>query len=94
MFLKARRGFTTEVLLGLLVAIIFAVAVIIPVAIDLIGYAPGNSTGSGTYAFGVNISDSDYSYLSSAATVAQLLPLLTAVFVLVGIAAFFAFRGD
>ena len=72
-------------LIGILVAVIIAVAVVIPVAIETIGY---NVTANGTYAFGVNTSSSDYSYLSTTITIAQLLPLLVAVLVLVGIAGY------
>lgn len=78
-------------LIGILVAAIVAVAVVIPVAIEVIAYHPGNSTGSGDYAFGYNISSSDYSYLSTTATVAQLAPLLVAVLVLVGVAGYMTF---
>jgi hypothetical protein len=70
-------------LIGILVAVIIAVAVVIPVTISVIGL---NSTG--TTAFGVNYSNSTYSYISTTITVAQLFPLLVAVLVLVGIAGY------
>ena len=72
-------------LIGILVAIIVAVAVVIPVAISTIGYT---SNVNYTMAFGFNITNSTYSYLSPVVTVANLFPLLVAVLVLVGIAGY------
>jgi hypothetical protein len=78
-------------LIGILVAVIVAVAVVIPVAITAIGY---DYTVSGNHkAFGVNTSATAYSYLDSAATVANLFPLLVAVLILVGIAGYMTLQG-
>jgi hypothetical protein len=78
-------------LVGILVAIIIAVAVVIPVTISMIGY---NASGaSGTFIFGFNSSNTSYSWISTAGTVAQLFPLLVAVLVLVGIAGYMTLTG-
>ena len=73
-------------LVGILVAIIVAVAVVIPVCISVIG--------TRTAAFGtVNLTNTSFSFASTAYTVAQLFPLLVAVLVLVGIAGYMTLSG-
>ena len=79
-----RRGLIAP-LVGILLAVVIALVVVIPVTISVIGYG---STENGTTAFGVNTSSTDYSYLGTTVTVAQLFPLLTALVVLVIIAAY------